>query len=233
MNLCTCLTIVSRALQPTSSSSSSTASSETTTPITFGTDWSERACPTSHCWFPYKLTDVASAQPCGFFSCKDPKSNQSVELVRCESCSLIVHTHHLLDLAVTTTTNFIPQCRPSFSETISPSSCSQKDMHDPNRYDRHYWSHVSILTKPCALCKRKSMSSSIFGGNRPSTMPSLDAMTKGASNKTLGSDSTSPKMSGTSSGFQCLWCSRGYHRRCWNQMINHDEKNKCDYGILR
>ncbi|CAF1401435.1 unnamed protein product [Adineta ricciae] len=227
---------VKKILQPTSSSSSSSnASSETNSSISYGVDWSDRATPTSHCWFPYKMTDISSAQPCGFFSCREPKSNQFVEFLQCESCSLIVHTHHLLDLqaATTSTTNLIPPCRPSFSEPINPNSYSQKDINDPNRFDRHYWSHVSILTKPCALCKRKSMSSSIFGGNRPSTMPSLDAMTKGSSSRTLGGDSTSPKMSGISSGFQCLWCLRGYHRRCWDQIFNQDEKNKCDYGVLK
>lgn len=106
-------------------------------------------------------------------------------------------------------------------------------MNDQNKLDRHYWTHVSILTKPCALCKRKSMSSSLFGSGRPSTMPSLDGAVKGASSKNLLPDNTSPKMSGTSSGFQCLWCSRGYHRRCWDQVFNDDEKHKCDYGVLR
>ncbi|UJR23191.1 hypothetical protein I4U23_026210 [Adineta vaga] len=228
------ISISKKTLEPTSSSSSSSnTSSEINSAITYGIDWSDRATPTSHCWFSYKLSDLSSAQPCGFFSCKDPKSNQYTEFVQCESCSLIVHTHHLLDLQATTTTNFIPPCRPSFSEAINSNSYNQKDINDPNRFDQHYWSHVSLLTKPCALCKRKSMSSSIFGGNRPSTMPSLDAMNKGTSNKSLGCDNASPKMSGTSSGFQCLWCLRGYHRRCWDQIFNQDEKNKCDYGVLR
>jgi hypothetical protein len=64
-------------------------------------------------------------------------------------------------------------------------------------------------------------------------MPSLDAMTKGSPNKSPLPDNSSPKISGTSSGFQCLWCLRGYHRRCWDQVFNQDDKNKCDYGVLR
>jgi hypothetical protein len=107
-------------------------------------------------------------------------------------------------------------------------------MINQNKFDRHYWTHVSFLTKPCALCKRKSTSSSFFGTGRPSTMPSLDAMTKGTTNKNSSPENSSPKMSGTtSSGFQCLWCLRAYHRRCWDQLFNQDEKNRCDYGILR
>ncbi|CAF5140224.1 unnamed protein product, partial [Rotaria magnacalcarata] len=38
-------------------------SSETNISITYGIDWSERACPTSHCWFSYKLNDLSSSQP--------------------------------------------------------------------------------------------------------------------------------------------------------------------------
>jgi hypothetical protein len=190
-------------------------------------DWSDRARPTSHCWFSYKPTDPSSSQPCAYVSCKDPKFNNLAEFVQCESCSFIVHTHHLID-SQQTASNLIPPCRPSFSESINYS-----EMIDKNKFDRHYWTHIPILTKPCALCKRKSTSSSFFSSGRPSTMPSLDAMTKGATNKSPLPENSSPKISGTSSGFQCLWCSRCYHRRCWEQIFNQDEKNKCDYGILR
>ncbi len=175
------------------------------------------------------MIDPSSPPSCGFFSCKDPKSTQLNEFVHCESCSLIVHAHHFIDLQLTpTTTNSIPPCRSSFSESIN-----YDEMINQNKFDRHYWAHVSILTKPCALCKRKSTSSSFFSTGRPSTMPSLDAMTKGATSKNPLPENSSPKMSGTSSGFQCLWCLRGYHRRCWDQIFNQDDKNKCDYGILR
>lgn len=222
-------------LRPTSSSSSSSTSSSssntssrTNTSICFGVDWSERARPTSHCWFPFKLHDATSSQICAFFSCKDPKSTNSMEFVRCESCSVVVHMHHLINLPLTsTTTNYIPPCRPSFSES------NQQDRMDQNKADRHYWSHVSILTKPCVLCRRKSMSSSIFGTGRPSTMPTMDAKNRNSNNKNSLTSSSSPKMAGTSSGYQCLWCSRSYHRRCWDRVADQDEKNKCDYGALR
>lgn len=219
----------SRSVYPTYSSSSS-ASSEVNTSVTYGVDWSERARPTSHCWFPYKPTDPPSSQSCAFVSCKDPKSTQLVEFAYCESCSLIVHTHHLhLDLQSTVANaHFIAPCRPSFSE-----SSTYMEMLEQNKFDRHFWTHVSILTKPCALCKRKSASTSFFSSGRPSTMPSPDTMTKGATSKIILPDSSSPKMTGTSNGFQCLWCLRGYHRRCWEQVFSQDDKSKCDYGVLR
>ncbi|CAF0846433.1 unnamed protein product [Rotaria sp. Silwood1] len=208
-------------------SHNSSSLSETNIPITYGIDWSDRARPTSHCWFPYKPNDLSTSQPCALFSCKDPKSYNLSEFVQCESCLLIVHTHHLVDLQIITT-NTIPPCRPSFSESVSVN-----DINYQSKFDRHYWSHVSILTKPCALCKRKSMSTSLFGSGRPSTMPSLDGTIKSPTCKSPLPDSSSPKLSGISSGFQCLWCSRTYHRRCWDKMFKHDENNKCDYGILR
>ncbi|CAF3419591.1 unnamed protein product [Rotaria socialis] len=200
---------------------------ETNISITYGIDWSERACPTSHCWFPYKLNDLSSSQPCSLVSCKDSKSNNLSEFVQCESCLLIVHTHHLIDSPMIIS-NIIPACRPSFSE-----STTANEMINQNKFDRHYWLHIPVLTKPCVLCKRKSMSSSLFGSGRPSTMPSLDAMTKSPTYRSPLPDSSSPKLCGASSGFQCLWCSRSYHRRCWDQITKQDEYNKCDYGILR
>jgi hypothetical protein len=160
-------------------------------------------------------------------SCKDSKSNHFNELVQCESCSLTVHTHHLIDSQPTTTSNFISSCRPTFSES------NTHETKDTNPFDQHYWLHIPNLTKPCSLCKRKTISSSLFGSGRPSTMPSPDAMTKPLTNKNPLPESSSPKLSGTSSGFQCLWCSRGYHRRCWEQVFNQEERTKCDYGLLR
>jgi hypothetical protein len=120
----------------------------------------------------------------------------------------------------------MPPCRPSFTET--------NDNDQLNKLDRHFWSNVSILSKPCAFCKRKSVSSSLFGTNRPSTMPTTDMISTNTTITTTKSPIPgSPQLYGTSGGFQCLWCSRGYHRRCWEQAFSHDEKNKCDYGIYR
>ncbi len=116
----------------------------------------------------------------------------------------------------------MPQCRPTFS-----------DDDEQNKSDRHFWSNVSILSKPCAFCKRKSTSNSLFSGNnRPSTMPTVDIMNNRMAYNTSPVPS-SPQLSGTASGLQCLWCSRGYHRRCWEHIFKQDDKNKCDYGIFR
>ncbi|CAF1186739.1 unnamed protein product [Adineta steineri] len=211
------------------SSSSSSSPSESNIPILYGVDWTDRASSTSHCWFPYHQTDPASSPACAFFSCKNPKPTLILSLVQCESCFIVVHNHHLLNLRTSTTTaaaasktNFMPLCRPSFF-----------DDDEQNKVDRHYWSPVSILTKPCAFCKRKSISNVLFSGNtRPSTMPTFDIASRGFGyNKSPIPES--PKLSRTTNGLQCLWCSRGYHRRCWEQIFNHDDKHKCDYGIFR
>jgi len=124
----------------------------------------------------------------------------------------------------------VPPCRPSFSDILTPN-----ESDEPNKFDRHFWSNVSVLNKPCASCKRKSVSTSLFGTTRPSTMPTLDIMSKGMINNNNNESPVpgSPKISGSRSGLQCLWCSRGYHRRCWEEIFNQDDKNKCDYGVLR
>ncbi|UJR25733.1 hypothetical protein I4U23_007084 [Adineta vaga] len=196
--------------------------SETNIPMSYGVDWTDRTYSTSHCWYPYIPTDLTSSPACSFFSCKNPKPSLLLALVQCESCFLIVHTHHLSNLS-TIQTNLMPSCRPSFFD----------DNDEPNKSDQHFWSNISVLSKPCTFCKRKSMSNPIFSGNnRPSTMPTLDIMTKGITySKSPIPDS--PKLSGSTGGLQCLWCSRGYHRRCWEQIFNHEDRNKCDYGVFR
>ncbi|CAF4621754.1 unnamed protein product, partial [Rotaria socialis] len=34
-------------------------------------------------------------------------------------------------------------------------------------------------------------------------------------------------------GLICLWCSRGYHESCWQQLAEQDDMIHCDYGIFR
>jgi hypothetical protein len=215
----------SSTLQSISSSSSTSSSSESNIPIPYGVDWTDQARPTSHCWFPYNPTDPASSPACSFFSCKNPKPTLILSLVQCESCLIVVHTHHLTNIRpATILTNHMPLCRPTFFD--------HNENEEQNKFDRHFWYNASILSKPCALCKRKSTSTSIFSNTRPSTMPTLDIMTKGLNNNKSPIPG-SPQMSGTASGIQCLWCSRSYHRRCWEQIFNQDDKNKCDYGVYR
>ena len=147
-----------------------------------------------------------------------------LSLIQCESCLIVIHTHHLSNSRTTTLTNYMPQCRPSFSD--------DNESGEQNKLDRHFWYNVSILSKPCAFCKRKSASSSLFGTTRPSTMPTLDILNKGSTNNQSPIPG-SLQISGATSGLQCLWCSRSYHRRCWEQIANQDEKTKCDYGVFR
>jgi len=110
----------------------------------------------------------------------------------------------------------IPSCRPSFI-----------DENQSEYVDRHFWSNISILTKPCAFCKRKSASSSIFTQSKTTNSPTTDLI----NNKSPIPGS--PLLSATSCGFQCLWCSRSYHRRCWEQVFTQNDKQICDYGVYQ
>lgn len=192
-----------------------------------GVDWTDQAHPTSHCWFSYNPIDPSSAPACSFLACQNPKPTLILSLVQCETCLIVVHTHHLSSLQTKTsnTINYIPPCRPSFF--------GDNENDEDHKSERHFWSHTSTLPKPCAVCKRKSVANSLFGNNRASTMPTLEIMTKGATNNKSPVAGGSPKLSGTIGGLQCLWCSRSYHRQCWDQISNHEDKNKCDYGVLR
>ncbi|CAF2313531.1 unnamed protein product [Rotaria sp. Silwood2] len=212
--------------QQSASLSSLSSSSESNIPFTIGVDWTDQAYPISHCWFPYNPTDPSSAPACSFLSCQNPKPTLVLSLVQCESCLIVVHTHHLSNLRTTKSniTKYMPSCRPSF--------CDDNDNAGKNKHDRHFWSNISILAKPCTSCKRKSMSNSLFGNSRASPVPTSDIMTKGISNNKSPVPG-SPQLSGTAGGLQCLWCSRGYHRQCWEQISNQDDKNKCDYGVFR
>ncbi|CAF3189583.1 unnamed protein product [Rotaria socialis] len=212
--------------QSTEYSSSKSSSSELSVPISFGVDWTEQAHPLSHCWFPYTLTDPSSAPSCYFLSCQNPRPTLVLSLVQCESCLIVVHTHHLSNLRTTKSniTNCMPPCRPSF--------CDDHEPDEQHKRDRHFWLNTIVLAKPCAFCKRKSMSSSLFNNTRASTMPTLDLMPKSITNSKSPVPG-SPQLSGPTGGLQCVWCSRGYHRQCWEHISNQDDKNKCDYGIFR
>lgn len=190
--------------------------------MTYGVDWTDQACSVSHCWFPYYATDPSSTPACSFYSCKNPKPSLILAVVRCESCLLVVHTHHLTNQRTSDLINSIPPCRASFS-----------DLHEnehTNELDGHFWSSISSLSKPCAYCKRKSNSSSIFGINRPTTS---NVVADTRSNNQSPIPGTPPFTGTSNSGLQCSWCSRSYHRRCWEQLFIQDEKQKCDYGVYR
>lgn len=213
-------------MQESASSYASSSLSETNIPIAYGVDWTDQAHPLSHCWFPYNPTDPSSAPACSFFSCQNPKPTLFLSLVQCESCLIVVHVHHLTNLRITKSniTNYLPSCRPSFYD--------DNENDEPIKLDRHFWSTVPILAKPCTFCKRKSVSTSFFGNSRASAMPTLDLMSKSLNNSKSQLPG-SPKLSCLGAGLLCLWCSRGYHRQCWEHISNQDDKTKCDYGVFR
>lgn len=62
-------------------------------------------------------------------------------------------------------------------------------------------------------------------------MPTID-MINSNNNNTKSPIPGSPQLR-TSSGLQCLWCQRCYHRRCWEQVFSNDERHQCDYGAYR
>lgn len=185
--------------------------------ISYGVDWSDNARPSSHCWFPVTSNDESIAQPCEYVSCTEQKS----AILQCGSCALIVHSHHLNDLKVTNA-NSIPPCRPSFSDNSS-------------KYDEHFWSHVSVLSTPCAHCRRKSVANTLFGNgfNQFSIVPPSEIFHEVTSIISSISDTFSPKTSKSPRGLICLWCSQGYHQSCWEQLATVDNINQCDYGIFR
>jgi hypothetical protein len=198
--------------------------------IPYGVDWSDSARPSSHCWFPLTCNDASIAQPCEYVSCMEQKST----IVQCGSCALTVHSHHLNDLGVTNA-DLIPPCRPSFIDNTTPINSLLNREDNPLKYDEHFWSHVSVLSTPCVHCQQTSVTNTLFGsGNNQLWMASpseiLDQVTSIISSI---SENLSPKMSKSSHGLVCLWCSRGYHQSCWEQLADDDNKIRCDYGIFR
>jgi hypothetical protein len=155
----------------------------------------------------------------------EQKSTHQSAIVQCGSCTLTVHSHHLNDLEVTNA-NLIPPCRPSF--------INKKD--NPSKYDEHFWCHVSVLSTPCAHCQRTSVANkTLFGSgyNQLSMVSPSEILDQVTSMINSISENFSPKMSKSSDGLVCLWCSRGYHQSCWEQLPTDDNKIQCDYGIFR
>jgi hypothetical protein len=221
-------------IRSTLQSISSSLSSDSNATTLHGVDWTNNAYSTSHCWFPYAPNDPSSSllppslQTCSFVSCQNRRPALLLSLLQCESCLILVHTQHLIESQATSLSiaHSIPPCRPSFYETNS-----NNDKHGTTKLDQHFWTDVNVLTKPCAFCKRKSISNSLFGSSRASTMPIIDFMNHNSTQRNpIAGFST---LSGQASGLQCSWCSRGYHRHCWEHISSQDDKNKCDYGIFR
>ncbi|CAF0973691.1 unnamed protein product [Didymodactylos carnosus] len=180
----------------------------------YGVDWSSIAKPTSHCWFEclQKIKSIRDS------SCQYPICNiqtisllittdathsvfnqRETTLLQCASCSLIIHSHHIMDeLSIAR----IPSCRLSFvNDTI-----------DASHFDKHYWQDINVLKYRCNWCKRKS-----------NILPSSD-------NCRIA---RSPMNTECSSAITCLWCSRSYHRQCFEKEVNPKLRSDCDYGEMR
>ncbi|CAF3669231.1 unnamed protein product [Rotaria sp. Silwood1] len=121
-------------------SRSSTLSSESsnTDSISYRVDWSDRAQPTSHCWFPFRSDDPLVVQSCAYVSCTDRKSTYQSTFLQCESCTLVVHSHHLND-SQTTKADFLPSCRSSFADNTMMNNSPLDDKENPSKYDEHFW----------------------------------------------------------------------------------------------
>ncbi len=223
---------VSQSIPSRSSVMSSESSSNTS--ILYGVDWSDRARPTSHCWFPFTSNDPLTTQSCAYVSCTDRKSTCQSTLLHCESCALVVHSHHLND-SQANKASFLPYCRSSFIDNITTENSLLDGEENPSKYDRHFWSHVSVLPKPCMHCQRTSMATSLFGSGsgRLSTMSPLDITGQFTSIINSISENFNLSTSESSSGLVCLWCSQVYHRSCWEHLAAQDNKIQCDYGIFR
>jgi hypothetical protein len=187
--------------------------------VVYGVDWSDRARPTSHCWFPITSDDSFSVEQCAYVSCTNETPIYQSTLLQCGSCALVVHSHHLNDLQAAKA-DFLPPCRLSFVDGEDNQS----------KYDQHFWSHVSLLPKPCAYCQHISMATNLFEReySRLSTMSALDIV----DHVTSAIGNLNSTISESSDGLICLWCSRGYHRSCW-ELVAEDDKIQCDYGIFQ
>ncbi|CAF1120443.1 unnamed protein product [Adineta ricciae] len=189
----------------------STSSSE------FGVDWSNRACPTSHCWFPVDSNGSST-------NISESNSNLKSKLLCCETCGLTVHSHRLTNSKVITS-DFPSPCRPSFVDVNSNSS----------DYDKHFWCQENTLPTPCLICQRTSVTATLFahGIDQLSSMSASDIANEFTSIFSSKPGNFMQKLSESSGGIVCLWCSRSYHHSCWERVTNKDDQVHCDYGIFR
>ena len=126
------------------------SSMESESSFSFGVDWSDSAYPTFHCWLPYGSNDSSSVPLCFHTSCTRSPPISVNTLVQCGSCTISVHKDHIADALNTNDAhNYIPPCRPSFSLSSIA--------NDYSEHDRHHWSLVPKLKRPCMRCNRKNM----------------------------------------------------------------------------
>lgn len=118
----------------------------------YGVDWSERARPTSHSWFPFASDDALTTGSCTFVSCREQKGT----LIQCGSCSLLVHSHHLTQLN-SADLNHLTPCRPSFTESTTAEGSPYHETTE------HVWSDAPFLRQLCELCQRTSLDTNMRG----------------------------------------------------------------------
>ncbi|CAF3328660.1 unnamed protein product [Rotaria socialis] len=190
--------------------------------LQLGVDWSDRACPTSHCWLSYCSKTSLPASQCAYLSRTIPEIMNMETCVECGSCIIVIHIDHIINVEnAATIHNYIPPCRPSFFDMAT------EDNHI--EHDHHYWSSISKLMKPCVLCKRKTISRMVTNDNtRISTSAShINAKTVNilkCSNKDFLK---------TSNSLQCLWCFKNCHKQCWENISDGNKQYKCDYGKFK
>ncbi|CAF1135048.1 unnamed protein product [Rotaria sordida] len=187
--------------------------------VPYGVDWSDRARPSSHCWFPLTSDVSSAAQSCVYGSCAKRKQTGQSALLQCASCDLIMHAHHLTSSS-TANNDSIQSCRPSFVDNTEQGNSLMDNKDNPLKFDEHFWSHVSTLLKPCMHCQPTSMVSPL---DIIDQMKSMISCIPG----TLSDD-----LLDASHGLVCLWCYRCYHHSCWEQLAPQD-KLHCDYGIFQ
>lgn len=118
-------------------------------PFHYGVEWNDQVTCAAHCWLPYSSDEVPSRYACKHAGCADSRPNPILPLVECPTCSLIVHTQHVLD-------SFLPPCRLSFVDAMMAEETSL--------YDRHHWSSVSVLPRECLSCRSRANGSTNFKG---------------------------------------------------------------------
>ncbi|CAF4841337.1 unnamed protein product [Rotaria sp. Silwood2] len=112
-----------------------------------GVDWSDRAHPSSYCWFPLTSNDSSTAPSCAYGSCAKWKQTGQSALLQCQSCNLIMYAHHLTNSS-TSNNDSIQSCRPSFVDNTEQGNSLTNNKDSPLKFDQHFWSHVSTLPKP-------------------------------------------------------------------------------------
>ncbi|CAF4027189.1 unnamed protein product, partial [Rotaria sp. Silwood2] len=182
----------------------------------FGVDWSNKVHPRSHCWLPYCLIDCSRILRCAYTLCKVSHPFRADTMIQCGSCRISIHKEHIDDLQkISHSHNYIPFCRPSFSDSIIS--------NDRGEYDHHFWSPIPSLTRSCTICKRKGLP-------RTQTIRRESHISEDNAARVQIRQDLNSKFIKPCRGLICLWCSEECHRQCWQNVNANNDDNKCDYG---